>query len=324
MTVLVAGGLGYIGSHTVVELLKNKYNVVIVDNLSNSSIDVLEKIERITGKVPKFYEADIRNIEETEKIFQSHSIEAVIHFAGYKAVSESVKQPIMYYENNLFTTITLSKLCLKYNVDKFIFSSSATVYGDNSVPFIEDMKLSPTTNPYGETKVMCERILSDIAIANDNFKVSLLRYFNPIGAEESGLLLEQPNGVPSNIMPYISEVAKGNQEKLYVFGDDYETKDGTGVRDYIHVVDLAIGHVLALKNIKVGSNVYNLGTGNAVSVLELIKSFEQVNDVVIPYEVVARREGDVAVAFADCSKAEKDLGFKTKYTILDMCKHSYK
>ncbi len=324
MEILVTGGLGYIGSHTVVELLKNNYNVVIVDDLSNSSVDVLDKIKQITGKTPTFYKIDIKNTEKTEEIFKNHSFEAIIHFAGYKVVSESVTKPLMYYENNLMTTIIISNLCLKYNVNKFIFSSSANVYGDNTVPFKEDMALIPTTNPYGETKVMCEKILTDVAKVNDKFSVSLLRYFNPIGAEENGLLSEKTNGVPSNIMPYICEVARGNQEKVLVFGDDYNTKDGTGVRDYIHVVDLAIGHVLALKNIKSGSNIYNLGTGHPVSVLELIKSFEKVHNISIPYEVVGRRYGDIAVAYADCTKAEKELGFKTKYNILDMCKHAYK
>ncbi len=324
MELLVTGGLGYIGSHTVVELVKNKYDVVIVDDLSNSSIDTLEKIELITGKKPKFYKIDIKNFDEMEKVFQKHSFEAVMHFAGYKAVGESVSKPIMYYENNLLTTLNLSKLCVNHNVNKFIFSSSATVYGDNEVPFREEMTLLPTTNPYGESKVMCERILDDIVKAHENLSVMLLRYFNPIGADESGLLLEKPKGVPNNIMPFIVEVAKGNQEKLLVFGDDYDTVDGTGVRDYIHVVDLAIGHVLALQNIKKGCNVYNLGTGRVVSVLELIKNFEKVNNVKIPYEVVGRRNGDVAIAYADCKKAEIELGFKTKYSIQDMCKHSFR
>ncbi len=323
MEVLVAGGLGYIGSHTVIELLNNEYNVVIADDLSNSSIDVLKKIETITGKKTSFYEVDLKNTTETEKIFEAHKFDAVIHFAGFKAVGESVTKPIMYYENNLITTINLSKLCIKHNVNKFIFSSSATVYGDNIVPFREDMKLLPTVNPYGETKVMCERILTDITNVYEDFSVSLLRYFNPIGAEESGVLLEKPNGTPSNLMPYITEVARGNKDKVLIFGDDYDTEDGTGVRDYIHVVDLAVGHVSALKNIKKGSNVYNLGTGRAISVFELIKSFEEVHGVTIPYEVVGRREGDVAVAYADCTKAKNELGFKPKYNILDMCKHSY-
>ncbi len=271
-----------------------------------------------------FYQKDATVIDEMEEVFTNHNFDAVIHFAGYKAVGASVQKPLMYYENNLMSTIVVSKLCIKYNVNKFIFSSSATVYGDNIAPFVETMELRPTTNPYGETKVMCERILTDIAKVNEQFNVTLLRYFNPLGAHSSGLIGEKPKGVPNNIMPFIAEVARGNQEKLFVFGNDYDTIDGTGVRDYIHVVDLACGHVLALNNTKNGCNVYNLDTGSGVSVFELVKNFELVNNVKISYEVIGRREGYVASAYADCTKAEKELGFEAKYNILDMCKHSYR
>lgn len=323
MKILVAGGLGYIGSHTVVELINNGHNVVIADNLSNSSIDILDKISDITGVKPEFYKIDLKNIIETKEMFKSHKFDAVMHFAGFKAVGESVEKPLMYYENNLMTTINLSNLCLEFNVNKFIFSSSATVYGENIVPFKEDMELLPTTNPYGETKAMCERILKDTSKANEYFGVCLLRYFNPIGAHESGLLLEQPKGKPNNLMPYITEVARGNQEKLYVFGDDYDTKDGTGVRDYIHVVDLARGHVAALEKMQQGVSIYNLGTGEGYSVFEVIKSFEKAHNLTLSFEVTKRRDGDIANCYADASKAEKELGFKTRYTIDDMCKHSF-
>ncbi len=323
MKILVTGGLGYIGSHTVVELLNENYQVVIADNLSNSSIDVLKNIEELTGKLPEFFKIDIKEKAEVDKLFNGNKFDAVIHFAGYKAVGESVEKPLMYYENNLMTTINISQLCLKHGVDKIIFSSSAAVYGDNVAPFKENMPLMPTTNPYGETKAMCERILKDTAKVNKSFCVSLLRYFNPIGAHESGKLLEKPKGKPNNLMPYIADVARGNQENLFIFGDDYNTKDGTGVRDYIHVVDLAKGHVLALENIKNGVNIYNLGTGTGYSVLEVIRSFENAHDITIPFEVVARREGDIAECYADCTKAKVELGFETKYEILDMCKHSF-
>ncbi len=323
MFILVTGGLGYIGSHTVVELLQEGYNVVIADNLSNSSIDILDKIKQVTNKNPEFFEIDVNNEILVNKLFEKYSFEAIIHFAGFKAVGESVEKPLMYYSNNLGTTITLTKACLKYNVNKFIFSSSATVYGDNIIPFKEDMQLLPTTSPYGETKAMCERILKDIVHVNKNFSVSLLRYFNPIGSHESGMLCEQPKGKPNNLIPFITAVAKGEQDKLLVFGNDYDTIDGTGVRDYIHVVDLAKGHVLALKHIKSGTNIYNLGTGNGKSVLQVINAFEKAHNIKIPYEVVDRRAGDLGEFYADTEKAKKELGFVSKYSLLDMCKHSY-
>ncbi len=324
LRILVAGGLGYIGSHTVVELINAGYDVVIADDLSNSTIDVLENIEGITGIKPELYEINVACRDKTKELFEKYTFEAVIHFAGFKAVGESVTKPLMYYKNNIMTTINLSELCIEYNVNKFIFSSSATVYGENIAPFKEDMALLPTTNPYGETKAMCERILKDVSNVNKDFSVALLRYFNPIGAHESGKLLEKPKGKPNNLMPYITEVARGNQEKLYIFGDDYDTKDGTGIRDYIHVVDLARGHVLALKNLGTGCNVYNLGTGEGLSVFDVVKNFENVHNLAIPYEIVKRRDGDIAICFADCEKAKIELGFETRYKIEDMCRDSFK
>ncbi len=324
MKVLVTGGLGYIGSHTVVELINNGHEVVIADDLSNASKDVLDSIKEITGVLPTFYEIDVADRTSTEEIFKNCTIDAVMHFAAHKVVGESVEKPLMYYRNNLNTTINLSELCLEYGVNKFIFSSSATVYGDNNVPFKEDMPLLQSTNPYGETKVMCERILSDTAKVNSDFAVVLLRYFNPIGAHKSGLLLEQPKGVPNNLVPFITYVAKGLKDELMVYGDDYNTKDGTGVRDYIHVLDLAKGHVLALSNNKSGVSVYNLGTGKGYSVLEVVSSFEKVHNLKIPYKIVGRRSGDIAECYADCTKAIKELGFVSKYSLEEMCKDSYK
>ncbi len=324
MKVLVAGGLGYIGSHTVVELINNGHEVIIADDLSNSSKEVLNSIKEITGVLPSFYEVDVADIEKTEEIFKNNNIDVVMHFAAHKAVGESVEKPLKYYKNNLNTTITLSELCLKYGVNKFIFSSSATVYGDNTLPFNEDMPLVPSTNPYGETKVMCERILMDTAKVNPQFSITCLRYFNPIGAHKSGLLLEQPKGVPNNLIPFITYVAKGLKDELMVYGDDYNTKDGTGVRDYIHILDLAEGHVLALNNNKSGVNVYNLGTGKGYSVLEVVKSFEKAHNIKIPYKIVERRSGDIAEGYADCTKATKELGFVSKYSLEEMCKDSYK
>ncbi len=320
--ILVTGGLGYIGSNTVVELLNKGYEVIVVDNLYNSSEDVLEKIKTITNKDIIFYNIDVTIADKVEEIFKKHKIEAVIHFAGYKSVGESVEKPIMYYTNNLNSTLTVCNMCLKYNVNKFIFSSSATVYGANKSPFVETMELLPTTNPYGETKVMCERILTDIANANSNFAVTLLRYFNPLGGHESGLLCEKPNGIPNNLMPYVVEVAEKKREYLSIYGNDYNTIDGTGVRDYIHVTDLAIGHVLALEKIKTGVNIYNLGTGKGISVLQLVNKFEEVNRKKVPYVYTSRRSGDIDICYANCLKAEKELGFKAKYNLDDMCRDS--
>ena len=323
MKILVSGGTGYIGSHTCVELLQAGHSVVIADNLCNSQIDVVDKIEKISGIRPDFFEIDVTDEGKTEELFQKYSFDGVIHFAGLKAVGESVGKPLEYYFNNLVSTIVLSKLCLKYNVVRFVFSSSATVYGDNKSPFSEDMKLLPTTNPYGETKVMSEKILIDTVKVNPEFGVSLLRYFNPVGAHESGLIGELPNGIPNNLMPFITQVAKGKREKLSVFGNDYDTVDGTGVRDYIHVVDLAKGHVAAIEKLGKGVDIFNLGTGKGTSVLELIHAFEKVNGIKVPYEIVSRRPGDIAVCYADAKKAELELGWKTALTIEDMVRDSW-
>ncbi len=320
MKVLVTGGLGYIGSHTVVELLNKDFEVVVIDNLYNSREDVIENIKSITNKEFDFYKIDATITEDVETVFKEHSFNAVIHFAGYKAVGESVLKPIMYYENNIMATLVVSKLCVKYGVEKFIFSSSASIYGENESPLVETMELKPTISPYAETKVMCERILIDISNAYKGFNVMLLRYFNPVGAHKSGLIGERPNGVPNNLVPYIIDVVKGKQEKLLIFGDDYDTIDGTGVRDYIHVVDLAEGHVCALNSNKKGVNIYNLGTGRGYSVLEVMNTFKKVNNLDFDFEIVQRRKGDLAGCYADCKKAEAELGFKASHTLEDMCR----
>ncbi len=324
MNILVTGGTGYIGSHTCVVLLEAGYDVIVADNLSNSSIEVVDKIKKISGKDIKFYKVDVTDEQETEKLFKENNIEGIIHFAGLKAVGESVEKPLEYYQNNLLSTIVLCKLCKKYNVNKFVFSSSATVYGNNIVPFVESMDLLPTTNPYGETKAMNERILSDIAKANPSFCVTLLRYFNPIGAHKSGLIGEVPSGIPNNLMPYVTQVAKGKLEKLKVFGNDYDTVDGTGVRDYIHVLDLAEGHLAAIENIKEGVNVYNLGTGKGISVLQLVNTFEDVNQIKISYDIVERRKGDIAECYADASKAKRELNWEAKLNLSDMVRDSWR
>ncbi len=324
MKILVTGGLGFIGSHTCVELINRKHRVVVADNLSNSNIETLEKINKLTGAIPDFHQIDVTEESKLEQLFSKYDFDGVIHFAGYKAVGESVEKPLDYYYNNLVSTIKLSKMCLKCNVDKFVFSSSATVYGDNVSPLKEDMKLLPTTNPYGETKAISERILKDTSFANSDFAVTLLRYFNPVGAHESGLIGEDPKGIPNNLMPYVSKVAKGQLDKLYVFGNDYDTVDGTGVRDYIHVMDLAEGHVAAIENLNSGVNIYNLGTGKGTSVLEIINAFIKVNKVEVPYEIVERRPGDIAISYADTKKAEKELNWKAKRNIEDMVRDSWR
>lgn len=324
MNILVTGGAGYIGSHTAVALIEAGHSVIIADNLCNSAIETIEKIESITGKEVIFYKIDVTEGEVVESIFRNHALDAVIHFAGLKSVDESIKNPLAYYFNNIVSTLNLANICLKYSVNRFVFSSSATVYGDNIVPFKETMKLLPTTNPYGETKVMSERILTDMANAHPAFSVSLLRYFNPIGAHESGLIGDSPIGVPNNLMPYLTQVAKGKLNKLCVYGNDYPTADGTGLRDYIHVMDLAEGHVAALENLIEGVHTYNLGTGNGTSVLELVEAFEEANRIDIPYEVAGRRPGDIASCYADVSKAEKELGWKSKRNISTMCKDSWR
>lgn len=324
MNILVTGGAGYIGTHTCVALLEAGHTVIVADNLRNSKIESMDKVKQITNKGINFYEIDVTGEVAVDTIFSNHEIDGVIHFAGLKAVGESVENPLIYYYNNVVSTMILAKSCLRYGVNRFVFSSSATVYGDNQVPFVETMKLLPTTNPYGETKAMSERILTDIAKANPAFSVSLLRYFNPVGAHESGLIGEAPNGIPNNLMPYVTQVAKGKLEKLRVFGNDYPTVDGTGVRDYIHVVDLAEGHVAALENLTEGVHVYNLGTGKGTSVLELVKAFEEANNIEVPYEIVDRRPGDIASCYADTSKAKRELGWTAKRDIIDMCRDAWR
>lgn len=325
MSILVTGGAGFIGSHTVVELLEENEDIIIVDNFINSKPDVLDKIKEITKKDFKFYEVDMLNEEKMEEIFKENNIESVIHFAGLKAVGESVEKPIEYYHNNITGTLVLLKLMKKYNCKKIIFSSSATVYGTpKEVPIKEDFPLS-TTNPYGSTKLMIEQILRDVCVADKEFCAILLRYFNPIGAHKSGLLGENPNGIPNNLMPYINQVALGKLDHLNVFGNDYPTVDGTGVRDYIHVVDLAKGHVKALAKARkiTGAEAYNLGTGRGYSVLEIVKAFEDSNNIKVKYEITARRPGDIAECYADPTKAKEELGWTANKTLDEMCKDSW-
>ena len=325
MSILVTGGAGYIGSHTVVELLKLGKEVVIVDNLSNSSILVLDRIEEITGKRPTFYELDVADKAALRSVFEKESIEAAIHFAGYKAVGESVEKPVMYYENNIMSTLSLVEVMAEFGVKKIVFSSSATVYGlNNPSPLVENMPTS-ATNPYGYTKVMLEQILRDLEVSDKEWSVALLRYFNPIGAHESGLIGEDPAGIPNNLMPFIAQVAVGKRAELSVFGNDYDTVDGTGVRDYIHVVDLALGHIKALEKISdtTGVYTYNLGSGQGTSVLELVQAFEKVNGVKVPYKIVDRRPGDVATCYANADKALAELNWKTEKTIEDMCRDTW-
>ena len=326
MAILVTGGAGYIGSHTVVELLEAGEDIVIVDNFVNSKPEALDKIKKITGKDFKFYEVDILDEEKLEKVFKENNIESVIHFAGLKAVGESVVKPIEYYHNNITGTLVLLKLMKKYNCKRIVFSSSATVYGDPEiVPITEECKTGGTTNPYGTTKLFIERILQDVYVADNEFSIALLRYFNPIGAHESGLIGEDPNDIPNNLMPYITGVASGKLEILSVFGNDYPTKDGTGVRDYIHVVDLAKGHLKALAKIRqeTGVKIYNLGTGHGYSVLDLVNTFQKVNNVEVKYKIVGRRAGDIATCYADPSKAKKELGWVAEKGIEDMCRDSW-
>ncbi len=327
MSILVTGGAGFIGSHTVVELLNKGYDVIIVDNLVNSKESVIDSIKEITGKAPKFYNVDLLDKEKVDKIFdENKDIEAVIHFAALKAVGESVEKPILYYENNLQSTLVLVRAMQDHNVKRIVFSSSATVYGDpEKVPITEDMPVGAATNPYGETKVMIERILTDIYNADHEWSVMLLRYFNPIGAHESGLIGESPNGIPNNLMPYINQVALGKLDHLRVFGNDYDTPDGTGVRDYIHVVDLAKGHIKAIERCEktTGVETYNLGTGIGYSVLDIVKNFEKATGIKIKYEIAPRRAGDIAECYADPTKAEKVLGWKAEKDLEQMCKDSW-
>lgn len=323
MKVLVTGGTGYIGSHTVVELINEGMDVVIIDNLSNSKEEVHDILEEITGKKIPFYIGDVCDKDLLRKIFIEEKIDWVIHFAGYKAVGESVLNPLKYYRNNLDSTMSLLEVMEEFNVYNIVFSSSATVYGKPaSLPINEDFPLS-TTNPYGTTKLFIEHILNDLYIANPKWNITILRYFNPIGASKTGLIGENPNDIPNNLMPYIVKVASGELECLSVFGDDYDTTDGTGVRDYIHVIDLARGHVLSLKNKESGVHIYNLGTGHGTSVLELVKTFEEVNGVKVNYKIVERRPGDIDECYASIEKASRELDFKPVYDIHDMCLDAY-
>ena len=326
MNVLVTGGAGYIGSHTFVELLESGHEVVVVDNLCNSNSKSLERVEALTGKRVKFYLGDVRDEALLRRIFAENEISSVIHFAGLKAVGESVAQPWRYYDNNLNSTLVLTKVMTDVGVKNIIFSSSATVYsGDNEMPLRETSRTGGCTNPYGWTKYMTEQILSGMAHADPEWSVVLLRYFNPIGAHESGMIGEDPRGIPNNLMPYITQVAVGRREKLSVFGNDYDTPDGTGVRDYIHVVDLAKGHVAAVKyaGSHTGCEVFNLGTGVGYSVLDMVRTFQEVNGVPIPYQIVDRRPGDLPVCYADPSKSAEKLGWKAEKNLRDMCRDSW-
>jgi UDP-glucose 4-epimerase len=326
-TILLTGGCGFIGSHTAVELLFNRHEVILVDNLYNSEASVVDRMEAITGARPIFYEADAADKAALDCIFSQHRVDAVVHFAGYKAVGESVQKPVSYYRNNLDTTLTLLEVMRAHACKRLIFSSSATVYGTSEqVPFTEDAKELGCTNPYGWTKYMIEQILQDAATADEALSVVALRYFNPIGAHESGLIGEKPNGIPNNLMPYITQVAAGIRDHLSIFGNDYPTHDGTGVRDYIHVVDLAKGHVAALDYSEEhsGCEVFNLGTGVGYSVLDLVRAFETANGVAIPYEIAARRAGDIATCYASTEKAAEKLGWKAEKTLLDMCRDAWR
>lgn len=326
MSVLLTGGVGYIGSHTTIELIQAGKDVIIVDNLSNTNVVVLDRISEITGVKLKFYEIDVQNREKLELVFKENEIDSVIHFAASKAVGESVEKPLEYYSNNINNTLVLLETMRKYNVKNFVFSSSATVYGDpHTCPILEDFPLS-ATNPYGQTKLMIENMLRDICKADKFLNVAILRYFNPIGAHKSGKIGEGPNGIPNNLMPYITKVAIGQLKELSVFGDDYNTPDGTCVRDYIHVVDLALGHVKALEKLesKPGLVTYNLGTGNGYSVLEMVQAFSKASGRNIAYKIAPRRPGDIAMCYADASKAKKELDWEAKYNIDEMCEDSWR
>lgn len=326
MRILVTGGTGFIGSETVIALIEKGYEVSIVDNLYNSKKEVLNRIKTLTGVMPTFYEIDCCDMASFRKVFEAEHFDAVIHFAGLKAVGESVAKPVEYYSNNLISTCNLLTLMKEFNVKKLVFSSSATVYGvPDRVPLKETDPVKSATNPYGETKVMIERIISDYCAADSSMNAVLLRYFNPIGAHPSGLLGEDPNGIPNNLMPYICQVAIGKLKCLRVYGDDYPTPDGSGIRDYIHVVDLALGHVATIKKLEEnpGLVIYNLGTGKGTSVLEMISAFEKATGVKIPYEIVGRRAGDVAENYAECDKAKNELGWVAKYNVIDACRDAY-
>ena len=328
MKILVTGGAGYIGSHTCVELLNEGFEVVVIDNFSNSKSSSLDAIKKITGKDFKFYEIDYLDKDALNKVFEENKIDAVINFAGFKAVGESVQKPIEYYTNNISGALNLLDVMRKHNVKKFVFSSSATVYGEpEKIPLTEDCKIGGTTNPYGTSKLFIEQILKDIYASDNSWDIIILRYFNPVGAHESGLIGEDPKGIPNNLMPYIAKVATKELKELSVFGNDYNTPDGTGVRDYIHVVDLAKGHVLALNKLEKegkGLFIYNLGTGTGYSVLDLVHAYEKANNVKVPYKIAPRRDGDIATCYSDPTKAKNELGFVATKTIEDMCHDSYK
>ena len=324
--ILVTGGMGYIGSHTVIQLVESGYEPIIVDNLVNSKPEVLNRIEKICGKKPQFYEIDVRDEEKLDKVFDDNEIFAVIHFAGLKSVGESVQKPELYFDNNIGSTEVLLRVMEKHGCKNIVFSSSATVYGNpERVPIFETDKVGPTTNPYGETKLRIEFLLKDLAKKDKDWNIVLLRYFNPIGAHKSGLIGEDPQGIPNNLMPYITQVAVGKLAQLRVFGSDYDTPDGTGVRDYIHVDDLAHGHILSLKKIeeKPGLLIYNLGTGKGTSVLELVHAFEEANNIKIPFQIVERRPGDIAECYANADKAYNEMGFKCTRSIVDACRDSW-
>lgn len=324
--ILVTGGMGYIGSHTVIQLVESGYEPIIVDNLVNSKPEVLNRIEKICGKKPQFYEIDVRDEKKLDKVFDDNEIFAVIHFAGLKSVGESVQKPELYFNNNIGSTEVLLRVMEKHGCKNIVFSSSATVYGNpERVPIFETDKVGPTTNPYGETKLRIEFLLKDLAKKDKEWNIVLLRYFNPIGAHKSGLIGEDPQGIPNNLMPYITQVAVGKLAQLRVFGSDYDTPDGTGVRDYIHVDDLAHGHILSLKKIeeKPGLLIYNLGTGKGTSVLELVHAFEEANNIKIPFQIVERRPGDIAECYANADKAYKEMGFKCTRSIVDACRDSW-
>lgn len=327
MSILVTGGAGFIGSHTVVELLNNGKQIVIIDDFSNSSMSSLNSIRKITGKDFKFYEGNYLNRELLEKIFEENDIDSVINFAGFKAVGESVEKPLEYYKNNVFGAINLLEVMKKYNVKKFIFSSSATVYGEpEKIPLNETCKTGGTTNPYGTSKLFIEQILQDLYKSDNTWEIAILRYFNPVGAHESGLIGEEPKGIPNNLMPYIVRVAAGILEELSVYGNDYKTVDGTGVRDYIHVVDLAKGHICALEKLereKSGMYIYNLGTGTGYSVLQMVKAFEKATGKTVPYKIVSRRAGDIAECFSDVTKAKTELNWVAEKSLEEMCYDSW-
>lgn len=326
MNVLVTGGAGYIGSHTVVQLLEAGNEVVVFDNLVNSSVESLKRVEKITGKSVTFYKGDLLDKDAVTEVFKNHTIDSVIHFAGLKAVGESVSKPLYYYHNNITGTLILCEVMNEFNVKNLVFSSSATVYGDpETIPITEESALS-ATNPYGRTKLMLEEILQDINVADSSFNVAILRYFNPIGAHASGTIGENPNGIPNNLVPFIAQVAVGKRTELAVFGNDYDTPDGTGVRDYIHVVDLAAGHLKALKKLesKPGVVIYNLGTGNGYSVLDVVKAFEKASGVTVPYSIKPRRPGDIATCYAEPGFAFKELGWRAVKNIEDMCNDSWR